>query len=105
VRFAIQRFFGTFNYATGKTQLGIGLLLSMGLLAGSIVLFYRLRHRVQRLKWLGVIVWIVGTIVGWFLLVVLLTLLVPDTKGIVWGFFFGILTLFSSLTLAGGMLW
>jgi serine/threonine protein kinase len=103
----ILSFFGTFNVVTGKTPLGVGLglLLSIGLLVGSIVLFRRLQDRVQRFTWRQLMTWIVGATVGCFLLLLLLTALVPDTKGIVWSLFFGILLLLYGLALAGGMLW
>lgn len=103
----VLAFFGTFNVVTGATPLGVwlGLLLSLGLLIGSIVLFYRLRHRVQRFTWIRLLMWIVGATASYALLWWLLSKLVQNSTGFVWNFFFGFLLLLYGLALAGGMLW
>ena len=56
---------------TSPGPFGVALLLTLGMLIGSIVIFVQMRHRVQRLHWPAFVLCVIGTTIGAFMLALL----------------------------------
>jgi hypothetical protein len=83
--------FGAFiSFGGNQLTEDLGLFFWLGLIIASIVIFVRLRYRVQRLRWLPWLLWLVCVTIGTFMAFVLEFALVPgQTENPVGAFFFG----------------
>lgn len=99
--------FGTLeSYTHSQRMTGFALFITIGLIAASVVLFYHVRRRVQRLGWVHLIWWILGTTVGLFMAAILDATFFPDwSNGGSGSHIFGVILLLYGVILACVALW
>jgi hypothetical protein len=91
------------TFGTG-TIIGLtGLLLTLIMVIVSIVLFFRIRKRITKLRWWQRIVWIIGTTLVAFLALILEVIVYPS--GMLTNYFTGSIILLYGLAIVGISIW
>ncbi len=105
--FAGAGLFGSFtSISSSHTMVGLGLFFWLGLLVAAVVLFLRVRYRIQHLRFWQLVGWICGTTVGAFMATILDSAFFPDfSKNLAGSFLFGCIVLLYGLIIAGAALW
>ncbi len=95
-----------FSFGNSPRTGGLGFFFALGLIVGSIVLFYRTRHRIQLLRWPHLIWWFLGATVGMLMAYLLEVAFIPNApNGLLGSVIFSCIILLYGLILAAVTLW
>jgi zinc-ribbon domain len=98
--------FGSFiSFGNAQLMAGLGIFFWLGLIVASVVIFFRVQHRIPRMRWVQFIWWILGATVGAIMALVLEFSFTNITKDPLGSFIFGGIILLYGLLLAGIALW
>lgn len=99
--------FGTFDsFGNSLPMAGLGLFFMFGLIVAGVVLFFRMRHRITKLRWAQFIWWILGATAAMFMASILEYAFIPNFSNVPLGsFILGCIIMLYGLVLAAIALW